>query len=161
MREAQVSAPVNALAWLGLAWLGLAWLGLAWLGLAWLGEIQFGRSKLSVTHQERNSAKLHQDGRHDARLPDHETSWTGRNTAHSDVLQLHSAPVAVSSMPPQNLRPVNRASSGTPSPAAARTSLLDTAPLFYNTAIIHHQQTKTKSRQVSRNQTNPDCTPNL
>jgi len=34
LRFAQVSAPVNNLAWPGLAWPGLAWPGLAWPGLA-------------------------------------------------------------------------------------------------------------------------------
>ena len=43
-------------------------------------------------------------------------------------------------MPPQNLRPLNRASSGTPSPAAARASILDTAPqrLLPSVPVVSH-----------------------
>ena len=42
LRLAQVSSPVNTLAWPGLAWPGVAWPGLAWRGLAWRGLAWLG-----------------------------------------------------------------------------------------------------------------------
>ena len=103
-----------------------------------------GRSKLSVTHQARTSARLHQDRTNDARLRSL-VDWAYRRSS--------GQPAAASLTPPQNLRPLNRASSSTLPPAAAWTSLHDVTRLPYSAATIYHQQTRTISRPLSRLQT--------
>jgi len=42
---------------------------------------------MSTTHQEGSSARLHQDRRHNARLPGHDASWTGHTTTHPGIQQ--------------------------------------------------------------------------
>jgi len=110
----------------------------------------FGRSKLYVIHQERFPARLHQDRRHDARLPSHDASWAGHTTAHPGIQQaalgqqphrplaaeVHPCPHLTSPAVRQAVHHHPRltgrfftshsrdaASSGTPSPAADRTLL--------------------------------------
>jgi hypothetical protein len=107
-----------------------------------------GMSKLSVTHQARTSARLHQGRTNNARP---------RSLVDRAYRRLSGQPAAASSTPPQNLRSLNRASSSTPPPVAARTSLHDVTPLPYTAAIIDHQQTRTISQPLSRLL---DCTTN-
>jgi hypothetical protein len=65
----------------------------------------------------------HQEGRNTARLPGHNASWTGHTTAHPSMLPALS-PMTAPAQPQQltvDLRPVSRASSGTPSLVAYQT----------------------------------------
>jgi len=92
----------------------------------------FAKEQLSTTHREGSSARLHQDRRHDARLPGHDASWAGHTTSHPGIQQAalghqqHRPLAAVVHRGPQVMP--RSASSGTPSPAADRTLLHDITP---------------------------------